>query len=473
MARAHRGGPWCRPCRLHLRAQDRRPGRGAHLRERRLCARGHAWRRHHGRGRLAQRAHHPRRAHASGRAGARAHGGRPFPHDRGARRGLYAQGQLRASERGGRRRRARPVCQPPQRRRRVASSERPQSHGHARPRHVYLRGGRYQPAPRAQPARVSELAARCRVLRQPQRGHLRHPCRGPCLLRRCPGAPRRARLRHRRRGGKGRFLCAARRAGLYRPCPALGHRVQVPARGEDDRSARDSRAGGPHGRAHPGGRVRSGDGGRLHHRARHAAQYRRGAPQGRARGRHDRGAQGGRRDPRGRGAGGRQAPRGHAALADAGDLSCVRQPRGARGGRGSLPLRLARLRGTAQGAPAALGEPRVHGRGRHRRRAGGQDARGRSGSRRGRLLYPHRRGHRGPGDGTQVRRRQRQEGRARGRPHPRGAKDRREGGRRARALQGTVPRPRAVRAGHPSRGQERGRAAGTALPVYRQAAFGQ
>ena len=52
--------------------------------------------------------------------------------------------------------------------------------------------------------------------------------------------------------------------------------------------ARHHRAGGPHRRAHPGGRAGSRGGGRLHGGARDAAQRGRGAPQGRARGRHGR-----------------------------------------------------------------------------------------------------------------------------------------------------------------------------------------
>ena len=180
--------------------------------------------------------------------------------------------------------------------------------------------------------------------------------------------------------------------GFTARAPALGHRVQVPARGEDDASARHHRAGGAHRRAHAGGGAGARGGGRLHGGPGDAAQPGRGAPQGRARGRHGHRAEGGRRHPRGAGAGALAAqPRG-AHLGDAERVPELRQPRGARSGRGGVPLHLHRLPGPGAGAAAALGEPRGA---RHRRHGGGDRlaARGeRARGRRGRLLLAFRRG---------------------------------------------------------------------------------
>jgi DNA ligase (NAD+) len=64
----------------------------------------------------------------------------------------------------------------------------------------------------------------------------------------------------------------------------------------------------------------------------------RGAPQGRARGRHRDRAPRGRRDPRGGGGAARQAPARCARLQHARAVPGVRQRRGARGGRGRPPL---------------------------------------------------------------------------------------------------------------------------------------
>lgn len=183
-----------------------------------------------------------------------------------------------------------------------------------------------------------------------------------------------------------------RAMGLYGPRAALGHRVQVPARGEDDASARHHRAGGAHRRAHAGGGIGARGGGRLHGGPGDAAQPGRGASQGRACGRHGHCAEGGRRHPRGAGAGALAAqPRG-AHLGDAERVSELRQPCGARSGRGGVPLHLHRLPGPGAGAAAALGEPRGA---RHRRHGGGDRlaARGeRARGGRGRLLLAFRRG---------------------------------------------------------------------------------
>ena len=89
-----------------------------------------------------------------------------------------------------------------------------------------------------------------------------------------------------------------RGAWVHCACAALGHRLQIPARGEDHHPARHHGAGRAHRRSHAGGGARSGAGGGLDRGARDVAQPRRGSPQGRARRRHRDRAQGGRRHPR-------------------------------------------------------------------------------------------------------------------------------------------------------------------------------
>ena len=107
-------------------------------------------------------------------------------------------------------------------------------------------------------------------------------------------------------------LAQRARAGLHEQGAALGDRVQVPARGEDDRAPRDHGEHRPHRPGHAVRAARAGVRRRLHRRPRDAAQPGRGGAQGRARRRHRDRAQGRRRDPRGRRPGAREAQEGRA-----------------------------------------------------------------------------------------------------------------------------------------------------------------
>ena len=189
----------------------------------------------------------------------------------------------------------------------------------------------------------AQVAGRSGIPRESRHraGHQRG--RGARVLPQKPGAPRCAALRHRRRGGEGELVRAAGGHGLHGPRAALGHRVQVPARGEDHAFARYHRAGGAHGQANAGGGDGPGAGGGLDRGPRHAAQRGRGAAQGRARGRHGHRAQGRRRDPRGAGPRAQPASGRFAALEHAQGVPKLRQPRGSRGRRGRLPLHFHRL----------------------------------------------------------------------------------------------------------------------------------
>ena len=70
-------------------------------------------------------------------------------------------------------------------------------------------------------------------------------------LPRLGGAPRRARLRHRRRRGQGGFSTRCRRRSARRPRPALGDRLQVRADHRHDAAAQHRGQRRPHRRAHP------------------------------------------------------------------------------------------------------------------------------------------------------------------------------------------------------------------------------
>ncbi len=96
-------------------------------------------------------------------------------------------------------------------------------------------------------------------------------------------------------------LRPAAAAGLGRPRPALGDRLQVPAHDRADDAAAHRRQRRPHRRAQPLRGARAGRRRRCHRVAGDAAQRGRHPPQGHPRGRHGDPAAGGRRDPAGRG----------------------------------------------------------------------------------------------------------------------------------------------------------------------------
>ena len=105
-------------------------------------------------------------------------------------------------------------------------------------------------------------------------------------------------------------VAAAAPAGLHQPGAALGHRVQVPARGGQRQAARHRGQHRPHRPGDPVRRDGADPGGRLDRGDGHPAQRPRGQAQGRAARRHRGPAQGRRRDPRDRRAGARAAPKG-------------------------------------------------------------------------------------------------------------------------------------------------------------------
>ncbi len=201
----------------------------------------------------------------------------------------------------------------------------------------------------------------------------------PVLPRRHPGPPWRAPLRDRRGGLQGGRHCPARGARLRGPCPALGHRPQVPGGGGDD-PARERRVPGrPHRRRDPGRQAQTRVCRRRHRLQRHPPQCRRDrAPRRHGRRHRDR-APGGGRDPADRGRGGGPATKRCPGDPVPDPVPGVRLRGGAagRGGGGPL-LRRAVLRGAAQGGDQALRRPPCHGRGRSwrqdRRAAGGQGA---------------------------------------------------------------------------------------------------
>ena len=186
---------------------------------------------------------------------------------------------------------------------------------------------------------------------------------------------RQARLRHRRRGLQAQPAGLAAAARLRVALAALGDRAQIPGREGDHDRQRHRHPGRPHRRADAGGEARAGHGRRRGGAERHAAQ--RGLHQGHRQRRQsdprrrryphrrhrDHPARR-RRDPAGAGRRARQAAEECEALQISGDLPGLRQPCGARGGRGGAPLhRRADLSGAAGRAAAPF---RVARRLRHR-----------------------------------------------------------------------------------------------------------
>ena len=219
--------------RLRDRAEDRRLGRLARLRERRLHPRRHARRRTARRGRHAEPAHgalDP--AHAPRRGACAA---------RGARRDLLPALRLRPRERAGRGRRQEDRAEPAQRGGRLAAPAGLPDHRRAAARDLGVRLG----APRGHPGRDAlgdaRVAARARLPHEPVRGAAGDDRGGRRGLPRVGGAPDRARLRDRRDRDQGRLTRPAVAARLAARPAALGARVQVGADdGADDARTRSS-----------------------------------------------------------------------------------------------------------------------------------------------------------------------------------------------------------------------------------------
>ena len=176
-------------------------------------------------------------------------------------------------------------------------------------------------------------------------------------------APRRARLRDRRRRDQGRLARPAAPPRRAAPAAALGARVQVGADDRRDAAAQDRDPGRAHRRAQPVGHPRAGRGRRRHRLARDPAQRRGHQPQADPRRRRRDHPARRRRDPPDRRPGG-SAPARDARVPDARALPPLRHARRQAGGRGHAPLPQPRLSVAWARVPDQLG---AGGR-RHRRR---------------------------------------------------------------------------------------------------------
>ena len=222
------------------------------------------------------------------------------------------------------------------------------------------------------------------------RPHRRHDGRGGSMRGAGRGPPR-PRLRDRRRGHQGRRARAARRVRRHLTRPALGHRLQVPARGAHDPAHRHH---GLH-RAHrPGHALRPARARlrrRLHRRRGDAAQRGPGGGQGRPAGRPRHRAQGGRRHTRGRRPGARgprrpQAPQAEVEVPDV--VPVVRHAPRPPPRRERHLLHQHRLPGAARAAHFALRLALGDGHRGARRGARAPTRRGRPHQRRRRSLRP-------------------------------------------------------------------------------------
>ena len=214
---------------LRRGAQDRRPRRLAALRAGPVHARCDARRRHDGRGRDAEPADDPRDPGPPRRAG----------DDRGAGRGVHAQGRVRAHQCRARRARPRAVREPPQQRRGLAPPEGPV--GDRRPAALDMalpaRRGREhgrQPVGGPRPPRGAGPA------REPgPRGRARHRGRHRvhrALARRAPRPP----VRDRRRRRQGRPVRPAGRASAWSAAPRAGRSRTSSRRSRSRPSSRTS-----------------------------------------------------------------------------------------------------------------------------------------------------------------------------------------------------------------------------------------
>ena len=222
---------------LRLRAEDRRRVHRRHLRARRARARRDARRRRRRRGRHRQRPHHPRRpaAPAQRRAARLA---------RGARRGVPAQGRLRAHQRRSSAPPASRCSRTRATRRAGLLRQKDPTITAARPLDIFFHGLVRIDGKRARVAtgRRSPTCATSACARTPSRETCATLDDVRAYVRRHGGAPPRARARDRRRRHQGRRCADARRARRDLEVPALGDRLQVPGRGADDDAAATSRS---------------------------------------------------------------------------------------------------------------------------------------------------------------------------------------------------------------------------------------
>ena len=245
-----------------------------------------------GRGRDRQRGHDRGRTRPARSRFPRGGGGagRNIHDGRGLRRAQCPSGAFRRPD----------VHQPPQCRRRLPAPEGPRGDGGEGAVVLGLSTGGSGGRSRLQvPPRNARVAEAARLPRERPRANGEDPGGGRPLLHRVARPAAQHRFRDRRCRGQGGRPRPAARARSDIEGPALGHRLQVPARGANDpaqghhglhRSHREGdalrRPGARRGRGCPG-------------QPRHLAQRGPGPGQGRQAGRHCRRAPGGRRHPRG------------------------------------------------------------------------------------------------------------------------------------------------------------------------------
>ena len=250
------------------RAQDRRLGHLARLRERSFRARRHSRRRRAGRGRDPESAHDPLypagAAPGLRRRGAAAAGG--------ARRDLPSARGLPALERATRGRGKKALAQPSQRRRRLAAPARSAHYRLSPAGDLGLRRRRRRRARARDALAGARLASRARLSRQPGCRAARVDRVGDTRLRGVGAAASRARLRDRWARRQARFLRSAGDSRIAAPASALGARLQMGADDGPNRVARNSRSRRAHRCAQPLGRAGAGGGGRRHGLQGHAAQ---------------------------------------------------------------------------------------------------------------------------------------------------------------------------------------------------------
>ena len=169
--------------------------------------------------------------------------GPPYPDGhRGARRGLYDQGRLPQAQRAAEGGRRDDLRQSAQLRRRLAAAEGPEHHRLAPARLLRLCLGRDERDAGRYPVRHDQVVRALRLRHQSAHQDLPFGRRTARLPPRHRGAPRQARLRHRRRRLQGRSARLAGAARLRLAHAALGDRAQVPGRARRSPCSRTSKS---------------------------------------------------------------------------------------------------------------------------------------------------------------------------------------------------------------------------------------
>ena len=152
-----------------------------------------------------------------------------------------------------------------------------------RPRLLGLpaRGGRGRPGPR-RPFRGPRLARRARSAGEPGTADGRHHRRRRRIRRALARTPPRSHLRDRRSGREGRSPDPPERPGVHRQGAALGHRLQVPARGAHHEAEGHRGVDRANGQGHPLRRAGAGVRRRIDGADGNPSQRRSGSPERRA-----------------------------------------------------------------------------------------------------------------------------------------------------------------------------------------------